>query len=48
MKRREFIAGLGSAAIWPVVARAQQRMPVIGYLVHGQTSGPTSGFLTAG
>jgi putative ABC transport system substrate-binding protein len=24
MNRREFIAGLGSAAVWPIVARAQQ------------------------
>jgi putative tryptophan/tyrosine transport system substrate-binding protein len=32
MKRRQFIAGLGSAAVWPVVGRAQLVLPVIGYL----------------
>jgi hypothetical protein len=24
MKRRDFIAGVGSAAVWPLVARARQ------------------------
>jgi hypothetical protein len=46
VRRREFIAGLGGAAAWPVIVRGQHAaVPVIGFL-SSLTAGDRESILT--
>ena len=46
MRRREFIAGLGSAAALPTTGLTQQQLPVIGFL-HSASPGPYARLVAA-
>ena len=48
MRRREFVAGLGSAAAWPVAGRAQQPIiPIIGFVSTPSSEGTYERSLSA-
>jgi putative ABC transport system substrate-binding protein len=48
MRRRHFIAGLGSAAVWALAARAQQpRMPVVAFVRGGASADSPADTVTA-
>ncbi len=48
MRRRAFIAGLGGTVVWPVAARAQERLRHIGVLVVSAKDDPDTAARVAG
>ena len=47
MRRRDFITLVGGAVTWPVIARGQQTIPVVGFVFSGTTSSAAAPFVMA-
>jgi putative ABC transport system substrate-binding protein len=47
MKRRSFITLLGAAVTWPLTGRAQQTLPVVGFVFSGTASSAAAPFVVA-